>query len=403
MPREARRPATVTDELTAVDLFAGAGGSSRGLRDAGFRVLGAVENDEDAAATLAANHPDVKVTVADIAGVCPARFRADLGLNRGDLTLLTACPPCQGFSSLGLQDSGDVRNDLIAQVWRFADELRPAAVLVENVPGLARDPRWAQLRDTVATSTATASARGPSTPPTSGVPQRRRRLIGIAVHGPGITFPDALADLLPASFELAPPHASDVIARAGDITTTADPMHRARVPTPRVLERIRQIPAGGDHFDLPDHLQLDCHKRLRDSGRSAATGPYSRIGLTGPAPTMTTRCTTPSCGRFVHPTEHRAISLREAALLQTFPADYQFCGHHESMERQIGNAVPVRLAHALGLAVLRLLRHMRATNRDSTASDARACRRPRYPHRIPPRLAGSAGHGGTYSFPGVRA
>ena len=354
MLAEATRLATETDELTAVDLFAGAGGSSRGLRDAGFRVVGAVENDEDAAATLAANHPDVKVTVADIAGVCPARFRADLGLDRGELTLLTACPPCQGFSSLGLRDSGDVRNDLIAQVWRFAEELRPAAVLVENVPGLARDPRWTQLRDTAAEhgysfDSWTVNATD------FGVPQRRRRLIGIAVRGLGIAFPDALADLLPASFELAPPHASDVIARAGDITTTTDPLHRARVPTPRVLERIRQIPAGGDHFDLPDHLQLDCHKRLRDSGRSAATGPYSRIGLTGPAPTMTTRCTTPSCGRFVHPTEHRAISLREAALLQTFPADYQFCGHHESMERQIGNAVPVRLAHALGLAVRQML------------------------------------------------
>lgn len=401
MSRE-QQVATVTEELTAVDLFAGAGGSSRGLRDAGFRVVGAVENDEDAAATLAANHPGVNVTVADIAAVCPARFRAGLGLDRGQLTLLTACPPCQGFSSLGLRDSGDERNDLIAQVWRFADELRPAAVLVENVPGLARDPRWTQLRDTAdehgySFGSWTVNATD------FGVPQRRRRLIGIAVRGPGITFPDALADLLPASFELAPPHASDVIARAGDITTTADPLHRARVPTPRVLERIRQIPAGGDHFDLPDHLQLDCHKRLRDSGRSAATGPYSRIGLTGPAPTMTTRCTTPSCGRFVHPTEHRSISLREAALLQTFPASYQFCGNHESMERQIGNAVPVRLAHALGLAVRQLLGHASTTGRAASASDVDAYRRSRYPHRIPPRLAGSAGHGGAYSFLGVRA
>ena len=71
---------------------------------------------------------------------------------------------------------------------------------------------------------------------------------------------------------------------------------------------------------------------------------------------MTTRCTTVSCGRFIHPSEDRGISLREAALLQTFPPDYSFCGFHESMERQIGNAVPVRLAHALGLAVRRMMR-----------------------------------------------
>ncbi len=348
------QPTVVTGEFNAVDLFAGAGGSSQGLRDAGFRVLGAVENDPDAAATLTANHPGVQVTVSDIASVRPGDFRRSLGLDHGELTLLTACPPCQGFSSLGLRDSHDARNDLIAEVWRFAEELRPAAVLVENVPGLARDPRWEQLRDTAAEhgysfGSWTVNATD------FGVPQRRRRLIGIAVRRTGLDFPATLQSLLPTSFSLAPPHASEVIARAGDIAATEDPLHRARTPTPRVLERIREIPQGGDHSDLPDNLQLDCHKRLRNAGRSAATGPYSRIALTGPAATMTTRCTTPSCGRFLHPTEHRAISLREAALLQTFPADYQFCGTHESKERQIGNAVPVRLAHALGLAVRQLL------------------------------------------------
>ena len=349
------QPAGVTGEFTAVDLFAGAGGSSQGLHDAGFRVVGAVEQDEDAAATLAVNHPAVQVTVADIAGVCPVKFREGLGLDRGELTLLTACPPCQGFSSLGLRDSRDARNDLISEVWRFAEELRPAAVLVENVPGLARDPRWQQLHD-IAEEHDYSFGSWTVNATDFGVAQRRRRLIGIAVRRVGLDFPATLQSLLPTSFSLAPPHASEVIAQAGDITATEDPLHRARTPTPRVLERIREIPQGGDHFDLPDNLQLDCHKRLRDAGRSAATGPYSRIALTGPAPTMTTRCTTPSCGRFLHPTEHRAISLREAALLQTFPADYQFCGSHESKERQIGNAVPVRLAHALGLAVRQLLR-----------------------------------------------
>lgn len=348
------QPTVVTEEFTAVDLFAGAGGSTQGLRDAGFRVIGAVEHDEDAAATLAANHPGTQVTVADIAGVCPAAFRAGLGLDRAELTLLTACPPCQGFSSLGPRDSHDERNDLIGQVWRFAEELRPASVLVENVPGLARDLRWRQLRN-LAEEHGYSFGSWTVDATDFGVPQRRRRLIGIAVRRVGLDFPAALQSLLPASFMLSPPDASDVIAQAGDIATTEDPLHRSRTPTPRVLERIRAIPQGGDHFDLPDNLQLDCHKRLKSAGRTASTGPYSRIGLTGAAPTMTTRCTTPSCGRFLHPTEHRAISLREAALLQTFPAGYQFCGTYGSKERQIGNAVPVRLAHALGIALCQLL------------------------------------------------
>ena len=338
----------------AMDLFAGAGGSTQGLVDAGFRVLAAIEQDEDAADSLSVNHPDVHVLPKDIGEVSPRSLRLKLGLDPFDMTLLTACPPCQGFSSLGARDSRDERNDLVAQVWRFTREFWPSAVLVENVPGLANDQRWAVLRRQLRTvgyrveSWIVDAA-------DFGVPQRRRRLIALAVRQCTTPFPDDLRDLLPPKFQLEAPHASEVIARAGPTHGTDDSWHRARTPTTRVLERIRAIPEGGNHFDLPETLQLACHKRLRRQGRKAATGPYGRIPLEGPAPTMTTRCTTVSCGRFIHPTEDRGISLREAALLQTFPPDYSFCGFHESVERQIGNAVPVRLAHALGLVVRRML------------------------------------------------
>ena len=354
MHGEASEPEAKAAELTAVDLFSGAGGSTQGLTDAGFRVVGAIEYDEAAASTLSHNHPTVMVATDDITQVDPGEFREQLGLDRSELTLLTACPPCQGFSSLGARDIDDERNGMIREVWRFAAEMQPSAILIENVPGLERDARWNELREITAEN---GYSFGSWTVNATdfGVPQRRRRLIGIAVRRSCIDFPAALQDLLPASFALSPPHASEVIAQAGNITASTDPLHQARTPGPRVLERIRLIPEGGDHFDLPDDLQLNCHKRLREAGRSSSAGPYSRIGLTGAAPTMTTRCTTPSCGRFLHPTEHRAISLREAALLQTFPASYRFYGTHGSMERQIGNAVPVRLAHALGLAVRRLL------------------------------------------------
>ncbi len=348
--------APMTDNsLTAIDLFAGAGGSAQGLSDAGFRVLAAIEQDADAAGTFAANHADVRVLDDDIGEVCPHSLRSELGLAAFDLTLLTACPPCQGFSTLGGRNGGDERNNLVAEVWRFTRVFWPEAVLVENVPGLANDRRWAvlcrQLRAT-----------GYHIRPwivnavDFGVPQRRRRLIAVALRTGPKVFPDDLGNLLPEEFALEAPHASEVIARAGPIENSEDAWHRARTPTPRVLERIQAIPAGGNHHDLPEPLQLACHKRLRRQGRTAATGPYGRIQLEGPAPTMTTRCTTVSCGRFIHPTEDRGISLREAALLQTFPPDYSFCGSHESMERQIGNAVPVRLAHALGLAVRRMIR-----------------------------------------------
>lgn len=340
-------------ELTAIDLFAGAGGTARGLADAGFRVLAAVENDADAVRTLRENHSDVRVFPRDVRLVSPKSVRCSLNLERKELALLTACPPCQGFSTLGVRGRDDERNDLVDEVWRFAREFQPAAVLIENVPGLARDERWTKLCRQL-------RARGYGMrwwivdAVDFGVPQRRRRLAAIAVRGSmKADLPGDLRDALPPSFDLAARDASKVLAQASNMS--GDSLHRPRSPSPMVLERIRAIPEGGNHSDLPERLQLGCHKRLRDRGRRSATGPYGRIRLTGPAPTMTTRCTTVSCGRFIHPTEHRGISLREAALLQSFPPDYRFIGTHESVERQIGNAVPVKLAEALGLAVRRVV------------------------------------------------
>ena len=340
--------------LTALDLFAGAGGATQGLTDAGFRVLAAVEKDADAVATFEANHPRVHVLPQDINRVSPAALRDELGLGRGDLRLLTACPPCQGFSTLGTRDRNDERNDLVANVWRYAREFLPATVLIENVPGLQSDARWDDLECQLRKA-GYRSRHWVVDAVDFGVPQRRRRLIAIALRDdmPG-DIPGDLRDALPRGFPLAAPHASEAIAEAGPIEGTRDEWHRARTPAPATLERIRAIPPGGSHADLPERLQLACHKRLRRRGRTAATGPYGRIPREGPAPTMTTRCTTVSCGRFIHPLEHRGISLREAALLQTFPPGYRFVGSHESVERQIGNAVPVKLAHALGLAVRRV-------------------------------------------------
>ena len=264
MVGEACDPVAETAELTAVDLFAGAGGSTRGLRDAGFRVVGAIENDDAAANTLLENHPSVAVVNDDISNMSPAEFREQLQLSRSELTLLTACPPCQGFSSLGSRESDDERNGLVGEVWRFTAELQPSAVLVENVPGLVRDPRWADLRG-LAAEHGYSFGSWIVNAVNFGVPQRRRRLIGITIRDLEFQLPQGLQELLPASFSLEAPHASEVIAQADDISELADPWHRARTPTPKVLERIRKIPVGGDHFDLPDALQLDCHKRLRSA------------------------------------------------------------------------------------------------------------------------------------------
>jgi DNA (cytosine-5)-methyltransferase 1 len=341
---------------TAVDLFAGAGGATQGLRDAGYDVVAAVENEPDAAETWRLNHPGVMIQ-ADIRRVDPARVLSVAELQGRGVDLLKACPPCQGFSSLrGAAQADPARNDLVLDTLRFVDGLSPTAILLENVPGLRRDSRFPQLvrslRDRgydLRDYEVEASL--------LGVPQRRRRLVVIAVKAaralPGdvdeIARTSGLGGLRTAGAALA------VLERQ---LQPDDVWHRWRRSSDAVAARIAAVPVGGNRFDLPAEHRLACHERLVTTGglvKRAATGSYGRVRGDAPSPTMTTRCTTASCGSFIHPTENRGLSLREAASLQTFPHDYRWHGGYDSVERQIGNAVPVRMAEALGRVVSRLL------------------------------------------------
>jgi DNA (cytosine-5)-methyltransferase 1 len=337
---------------TAIDLFAGAGGATEGLSEAGFRVIAAIESDPVAAESYRANHSSVELVQQDIRSVNPAKLRNQLRLGQGRLTLLKACPPCQGYSSIGKGDPRDPRNDLIGEVWRFTREFSPRIVMMENVPGLRRDPRLArvvrQLRAVGYT------ARGYLVDAVSfGVPQRRRRVIIIAVRDLQRSFPESLPDLLPNWFGAGGMKtAGDALAKAASVDPAEDRLHRPRISSPLVAQRLAALPVGGSRFDLPDTHRLDCHSKLRYRN---ATASYGRVRADAPAPTMTTRCTTPACGQFVHPSEPRALTLREAATIQTFPLKYQFCGGVGQVEKQIGNAVPVRMAWGLAMCALSLI------------------------------------------------
>lgn len=337
--------------LPAVDLFAGAGGASQGLVDAGFSVVAAVENDANAAASYRQNHPCVKLVEHDITAVQPAELAKELGLRHGELAVLNACPPCQGFSTLGSGDADDPRNDLIGEVWRFVSAFRPRAIVVENVPGIRRDDRLTYLVRQA--RGAGYAARGYTLEASKfGVPQRRRRHLVIGVRQPTQPLPMDFADLFPGEFPIPEIPVQTVFDLAAGIDTDSDPHHVARTLQPRTAERVHAIPPGGSRFDLPPEQELACHARLE---QRHATGPYGRMKGEQPAPTLTTRCTTVSCGSFIHPTEDRGITLREAALIQTFPVGYRFVGGYDSIERQIGNALPARLAEFAGKAVLALL------------------------------------------------
>lgn len=340
---------------TAIDLFAGAGGATQGLRDAGFTVVAAVENDPDAARTWTLNHPGVMIE-ADIKDVDENQLRQASGLSIGDLDLLKACPPCQGFSSLrGSKSPSEAQNDLVIETLRIVDGMAPRAVLLENVPGLRKDHRFTSLLDGM-------SERGYLfqdyiiEASELGVPQRRRRLVVVAVRG-SIAPPATLEELVPPPLRRASLTAGRALQVLAHQMEPSDAWHVWRTSNDTVQRRIRAVPIGGTRFDLPEELQLLCHKRLSRDGGSPrnATASYGRVRLDDYAPTMTTRCTTPACGSFIHPTEDRGLSLREAAAFQTFPPRYRWHGAHGSVERQIGNAVPVWMAETLGRAVLGLL------------------------------------------------
>lgn len=345
-------PLTITSGTapTAIDLFAGAGGATQGLRDAGFEVIGAVEFDTSAAETYRLNHPSVHLWESDIRRVTASAVARELQLEPGDLTLLKACPPCQGFSTLAgnrSDTSNDPRNELVAHTIRFVRALRPQGVLLENVPGLGRDHRSRTLLDGL--RKLGYNARIYNVNATDfGVPQRRKRIIILALRGLRTALPESLTTTDPEK----PVTVREAFAALSSESLVDDPLSFEQQPKGMLLDRIRAIPVGGNRLDLPPELQLDCHRRLAAKGKSGAMGSYGRMQWDSPAPTMTTRCTTPACGSFIHPEKHRPITLREAATIQTFPIGYKFSGTRAEVERQIGNAVPVRMAAAIGAAVL---------------------------------------------------
>ena len=318
---------------TAVDLFCGCGGLTIGLKKAGFRVLGAVDVDPLSIKTYKANHRGVTMWETDIRKLEPADLLEKFGLKEGQLDLLAGCPPCQGFSTMrtlnGSVSVEDPRNDLLLEFQRFVVALRPRAVMMENVPGLAADERFASFGRKMKQLGYLGDHRVLNAAE-YGVPQRRRRLIYLAGLGMEIPFADKARRLKTVA---------DAIGGLPKPGESGDPVHdMPEHRTPKVMEIIRRIPKdGGSRRDLPEELHLECHKRC-----SGFKDVYGRMAWHDAAPTITTGCFNPSKGRFLHPEENRAITMREAALLQGFPRRYKFptTDNKSAVALMIGNALP---------------------------------------------------------------
>lgn len=340
-------------QFLAIDLFSGCGGLSLGLKKAGFSVVAAVEVDRKAQETYQLNHPHVRLYTQDIRKLNPTEILCDLGVRSGELALLAGCPPCQGFSRLRTKNKQtsvkDNRNNLIKDFLRFVEVMKPKSVMLENVPALAKHGLFLNMRRRLhemgyETAVHVLDAAD------YAVPQRRKRLIMLAsnIHTPvfakkkrkRVTVREALMGL----------------------SRTRDKLHALGESRSKNIHKlIALIPKnGGSRGDLPQRYQLDCHKRS-----SGFRDIYGRMAWDDVAPTITSGCHNPSKGRFLHPSQNRTITLREAAVLQGFPRRYRFNVQHgkEAIALMIGNALPPPFIAAHASALRRGLYEARGTTR----------------------------------------
>lgn len=308
-----------------------------GLKDAGFNVLAGVEINPVAANTYRTNHPNIKLFECDIKKVSEKELLNGLKLKRGDLDLLAGCPPCQGFSTQRTRNQvasiADDRNELIFEFLRIVEITFPKTVMLENVPGLAKDWRITSLREKLSElgyliDDDFAQVKDAAN---YGVPQRRRRLLVKASRFGAISNPKptTVKNTVRASISQLPNPGSSGDSLHDIVENRSD----------KVKKIISLVPKnGGSRSDIPREYWLECHKR-NERGYNDV---YGRMHWDDVAPTITGGCHNPSKGRFIHPDQDRAITLREAALLQTFPKDYIFSLEKgkDAVALMIGNALP---------------------------------------------------------------
>ena len=333
----------------AIDLFSGCGGLSQGLEDAGFKVLACCEIRQEARATYKLNHPNT-ILLEDVRTADPVALKKKLGLRRGQLDLLAGCPPCQGFSSIRTHNgeiANDPRNELIFQIERFVEAFKPRCVLIENVPRLLTDSRLALFKQHLSQNWGYEFVDGVLDAKDFNVPQRRKRMILIGNRLRKPTLPQKSNHTITVSDAIR-----NVVIPSGKKGASARRLAGLRQHfSPVVQARIERI--MDSRFDLPEGMALECHKRYPKGFRDV----YGRMSWDEVAPTITRGCGNPSKGRFLHPSENRAINMLEALILQGFPKTYKFpedlgIGKIASM---IGEAFPPPMAKAQGEEILRLL------------------------------------------------
>jgi len=352
---------TYRQAIKAVDFFCGAGGVTRGLLDAGIDVICGIDNDPTVKTTYQENNirkNGAKVTFLekDINDLSFDELEKIVKEEKACNLMFVGCAPCQAFTKINtIKDRRENEKNYLLRLGNFVEYFQPEFLFIENVPGITApkyggilgrfEERLKELGYYFSDRNINAKK--------YGIPQNRNRRILVASSERPITFPEETHGNGKKEYITA----RDVLAKhklrplkAGE-TYPNDTMHRAANLSPTNLWRIRHTPKdGGGREKWMKKKPVKCFTVHINS----YTDVYNRMYWDKPVPTITTRFNSLSNGRFGHPDEDRAISLREGALFQTFPIDYKFDGSMVSIARHIGNAVPVELAKTFGLHFLRI-------------------------------------------------
>jgi DNA (cytosine-5)-methyltransferase 1 len=331
-----------------VDLFCGVGALSHGLKLSGFKIVAGYDVDDRCKYAFEKNN-SARFLARDVGKLTPEEIKAHYSGKR--TTVLAGCAPCQPFSSYKQRYDEDPKWNLVTKFATLAVAVQPDFITMENVPALLKYKDGKVFKNfckilregnyVVEWSVERCEK--------YGVPQRRRRLVVLAAKSHDMSKIKAEANALTSvrkAIGKLPP------VEAGAIHP-ADALHTASGLTPINLRRIKASKPGGTWRDWPASLRADCHRK--PSGKTYP-GVYARMTWDDLSPTLTTQCYGFGNGRFGHPEQHRALTLREAAILQSFPDDYEFLPPGEKpsfteVGRWIGNAVPVKLAQAIGNAI----------------------------------------------------
>lgn len=369
--RLGQKGVTLKRKIYAVDLFCGAGGLTHGLQMAGINVCLGVDIDPACEYPYTANN-NAEFLLKSVSELSAQDLNSYY--KKDGVSLLAGCAPCQTFSTYNQKATEkDKRWWLLMQFSRLVDKLSPDLVTMENVPRLIEQNVFEKFVNNLEKCGYSVTSQVVNCAD-YGVPQQRNRLVLLASKlGP-------IKLLSPADFGKKPTTVKEAIGNLPPLAAGAihpkDPLHQCSALSKTNLRRIRASIPGGTWRDWPKGLVAKCHKR-----KSGKTYPsvYGRMNWADPAPTMTTQFFGFGNGRFGHPKQNRAISLREGAILQSFPPDYKFAAPdtkicHKSIGRLIGNAVPVTLGEVIGISLLtHASKAKRASNYQCTTANKLSC------------------------------